>query len=82
MPVAVTAEVVEQKVVETLATFGPEPGQITRDATFESLDVDSLDVVELAQVVDEEFGVSLKGDDMKGIRTVGDAIELVVARAE
>jgi acyl carrier protein len=81
MPVAVTSEAVEDKVVETLATFGPEPEQITRDATFESLDVDSLDLVELAQVVDEEFGVSLKGDDMKGIRTVGDAIELVVTRA-
>ena len=80
MPVAVIPELVEQKVVETLATFGPEPDQITRDATFESLDIDSLDLVELAQVVDEEFGVALKGDDMKGIRTVGDAIELVVAR--
>jgi acyl carrier protein len=81
MPVAVTPDAVEEKVVETIATFGPEPAQINRDATFESLDVDSLDLVELAQVIEEEFGVALKGDDVKDIKTVGEAIDLVVSRA-
>jgi acyl carrier protein len=81
MPVAVTPDAVEDKVVETIATFGPAPAEITRDATFESLDVDSLDIVELAQVIEEEFGVALKGDDVKDIKTVGEAIDLVVSRA-
>ena len=81
MPVAVTHQSVEEKVVETLATFGPDPAQIEREATFESLDVDSLDIVELAQVIEEEFGVVLKGDDVKDIKTVGEAIDLVVSRA-
>ena len=42
-------------------------------ATFEELDIDSLDLVELAQVVEEEYGVVLKGEDMKDLKTVGDA---------
>ena len=50
---SVTSEQVESRVVETLASFGPDESQITRDATFEELDIDSLDLVELAQVVED-----------------------------
>jgi acyl carrier protein len=78
---AVTTEQVETRVVETLASFGPDADQITRGSTFEELDIDSLDLVELAQVVEDEFGVVLKGDDMKDLKTVGDSIDLIVDRA-
>jgi acyl carrier protein len=77
----ITPEAVEARVVEALVSFGPDVEQVTRDATFEELDVDSLDLVELAQIVEDEYGVELKGDDMKALKTVGDAIDLVVARA-
>jgi acyl carrier protein len=79
---AVTTEQVESRVVEALASFGPDPAQITRDSTFEELDIDSLDLVELAQIVEDEYGVVLKGEDMKELGTVGDAIDLIVAKAE
>ena len=78
---ATTQEAVEARIVEALASFGPDADQITREATFEELDIDSLDLVELAQIVEDEYGVELKGDDMKNMKTVGDAIEIVVARA-
>ena len=78
----VTTEQVESRVIETLASFGPDRSQITREATFEELDIDSLDLVELAQVVEDDYGVVLKGEDMKELKTVGDAIDLIVARAE
>ena len=81
MAVAVTPQAVEEKVVETIASFGPDQDEVTRDATFEALDVDSLDLVELAQVVEDDFGIALKGDDVKDIKTVGEAIDLVVSRA-
>jgi acyl carrier protein len=77
----ITTEQVETRVVETLASFGPDASQITRDATFESLDIDSLDLVELAQVIEDEYGVVLKGEDMKDLKTVGDAIDLIVSKA-
>jgi acyl carrier protein len=78
---SVTTEQVETRVIETLASFGPDQSQITRGATFEELDIDSLDLVELAQVVEEEYGVVLKGEDMKELKTVGDAVDVIVARA-
>ena len=77
----VTTEQVEQVVVKALEEFGADAGDITRDATFETLDIDSLDLAELAQIVEEEFGVELKSDDIKSIKTVGAAIDLVAARA-
>ena len=77
-----TTEQVESRVIETLASFGPDISLITRDATFEELDIDSLDLVELAQVVEDDYGVILKGEDMKELKTVGQAIDLIVSRAE
>ena len=68
-------------VVDALPQFGAEPSEITREATFEDLDVDSLDLAELSQIIEDEYGVKLKGDDVGKIKTVGDAIDLVVSRA-
>jgi acyl carrier protein len=79
---AVTTQQVETRVVEALASFGADPDQITRESTFEELDVDSLDLVELAQIVEDEYGVVLKGEDMKELQTVGDAVDLIVSRAD
>ena len=81
MPATITAEQVETVVYDALVELGPTRDQLTRDATFESLDVDSLDLAELSQVVEEHFGVRLKGDDVAQIKTVGDALDLIVARA-
>ncbi|MDQ6842535.1 MAG: acyl carrier protein [Actinomycetota bacterium] len=78
----VTNEQVEARVIETLASFGPDADQITRESTFQELDIDSLDLVELAQVVEDEYGVVLKGEDMKDLRTVGDAVDLIASRAQ
>jgi acyl carrier protein len=81
MATAVTTEAVEERVFKALEEMGAESSQLRRDATFEDLDVDSLDLVELAQVVEDEFGVQLEGEDVKDLKTVGDAIDLVVARS-
>ena len=77
----VTSQQVETRVVEALASFGPDQDKIARTSTFEELDIDSLDLVELAQIVEDEYGVVLKGEDMKGLETVGDAIDLIAGRA-
>ncbi len=74
-------ETVEKVVREALPQFGVEPDDITREATFEDLDVDSLDLAELSQIIEEEFGVALKGEDVAKIKTVGEAVDLVVSRS-
>lgn len=81
MATTATPEAVEEKIVDAIVELGAERDEINRDATFESLDVDSLDIVELSQVIEDEFGVELKGEDAQKLETVGDAIDLVVARA-
>jgi acyl carrier protein len=81
MATAVTDQEVENTLYEAMAETGADRSALSRDASFEELDVDSLDLVELAQVVEDEFGVELKGEDIKDLRTVGQAIDLVVARA-
>jgi len=82
MPATATPDQVEQTITDELAKLGPEPEEITRDATFEALDVDSLDLVEMAQIIDDEFGVTLTGNDVKDITTVGQLVDLVIGRAQ
>jgi len=72
---------IETTVFEALETFGAEPTAINREAGFEELDVDSLDLAELAQIVEDKYGVSITSDDMKSIKTVGDVLDLIAARA-
>jgi acyl carrier protein len=81
MEAGVTTDRVEQVIFDGLAEVGAERDQISREATFDSLDVDSLDLVEVSQIVEDEFGVELEGDDIKDLKTVGDVVDLVVARS-
>ena len=81
MPTA-NKEQIEERMTEALVSFGAEKEQIKRDATWESLDVDSLDLVELAQIVEEEYGVKMKEEDMTEMKTVGDAVDFVAERAK
>jgi acyl carrier protein len=78
---SITPEAVEKTIADALPQFGVDPSEISREASFEELEVDSLDLAEISQIIEEEYGVQLKGDDMKWIETVGDAIDLVVSRA-
>jgi|GEM_PF-407589 len=77
----VSSDNVEKTIYDGLVELGTERGDLSREATLESLDVDSLDLVELAQIVEDEYGVELKGDDVKDVKTVGEVIDLVVAKA-
>ena len=80
MPTQVSTDNVEKVVFDGLAELGADRDSISREATLEALDVDSLDLVELAQIVEDEFGVELGADDVKDLKTVGDAVDLIVAK--
>jgi acyl carrier protein len=72
---------IEKVIYDALETFGAEPTQFSSEATFEELDVDSLDLSELSQIVEEQLSVSIKSSDVEQLRTVGDVIALVIARS-
>ena len=75
-----TTSAIETTVMESLKTFGAKAEDVTRDATWEAIDVDSLDLAELAQVVEDEHGVKMQGDDMNDIKTVGEAIDFITEK--
>jgi acyl carrier protein len=76
----VSPQVVEDAVYEAIEQLGPERKDIRREATFEELDLDSLDLVEIAQVVEEKWGVEFDPQDFGDVKTVGEAIDLVLAK--
>ena len=80
MSITVTTEDIQSRLTEALIEFGADAATISPDAEFAELDVDSLDLVEMAQIVEEEWGVEIKTEDMKELHTFGQAIDLVAAR--
>ena len=72
---------IEKVITDSLVTFGADADQISRDAELSALDIDSLDLAELSQIIEEQFGVELTSADVAEIKTVGDAVDLVAERA-
>ena len=75
-----TKDQIQHTVFTALEQFGADPSALRRDATLEELDVDSLDLVELAQVIEDEYKVEVTSQDVQNVRTVGDVIDLVASR--
>jgi len=58
---------------------------ITLDATFTSLDADSLALIELVEALEEDLGertvgFSIDDEDLEDLKTVREAVDYVVAR--
>ena len=72
---------IETKVTQIICEqLSVEESQVTPDASFqESLNADSLDIVELIMALEEGFGIEIPDDDAEKIRTVGDAIRYIQA---
>lgn len=73
---------VQEFVFKSLVSFGPEPEEVSSEATLESLDIDSLDITELGQLVEEKYGVRLKPQDFEDVSTVGEAVNVIVAKVQ
>ncbi len=59
--------------------FGIDEDSITMDTNIlEDLEADSLDIVELSMAMETEFNLDeMQEEDLKGLRTVGDLVDLV-----
>ena len=65
-----------EKVVQIIAeTRDMDPAEITRETTFDAMELDSLDVVEVIMAIEEAFGITIDGADE--LRTVGELVDLV-----
>jgi acyl carrier protein len=73
-------EALEARVIDALVEFGEEREGLTAQSRFADLDVDSLDLVELAQIIEDEYEIEVQDSDLDKIETVNDVVELVSAR--
>jgi len=80
----VETEQIEERVRKILAENLSVPeDDITTESRFqEDLDADSLDLVEAVLALEEEFGVSIPEQEMEGVKTVGQAVNLVQSKLD
>jgi acyl carrier protein len=73
---------IQAKVRKILAANLSVPeDSISMDSRFqEDLDADSLDLVEAVLALEEEFNVTIPEEEMEGVKTVGEAITVVLAK--
>jgi acyl carrier protein len=77
MSVPTNTEVLQAIREELDAIKVPGALEATEDQTWQDLDVDSLDLVELVKALEDRFGVVIADGRLKAIKTVGDAVALV-----
>lgn len=72
---------VYDKIVEMLdEKFGISRDEVSREASFEELDLDSLDLVEFSMAAEDELGVKITDDEAAELKTVGDAVTLLESK--
>ncbi|HHX77406.1 MAG TPA: acyl carrier protein [Firmicutes bacterium] len=69
------------KKVKSLVSeqLGVDESEITLDTSFDSLDADSLDIVELVMALEEEFDLEISDEEVEKIKTVGDVVNYIEA---
>jgi acyl carrier protein len=51
--------------------------EVTMETSFEDLDADSLDIVELIMALEEEFGIEIPDEDAEKLTSVGEAVKYI-----
>lgn len=68
-----------EQLEQVISEYKPvEPGSLTAETTFESLQLDSLDLVDMAMACEDTFGVTVEVNE--NLKTVGDLIAIVEAK--
>lgn len=82
MSVAMTKEEIFDRVREILVnTFELDSDDILPTAhLIDDLDLDSIDAIDLAVDLERETSLSLKEDELRGVRIVQDVVDLIHRR--
>lgn len=66
------------EIIEELSQItGIDRKSLTPDATLQDLDIDSLDLVEFKQIVEDRYDLLLERQDFTNVATVGQALDAV-----
>ncbi len=67
---------VENRVLRLIAdNQRKDVSLVTIDSTFEALNIDSMDAVNIVFAIENEFNVNVPDEEMKNIRSVRDIVE-------
>ncbi len=69
----------ERAMLTLIAEQIHSPVALTRDTLIETLDIDSLDMVEIAQTVYDDFGIRIEAQAVHEAATLGDILDAVTA---
>lgn len=65
-----------EKIAEIIADkMDMDVADITMDATFESLEIDSLDMVEIVMDIENEFDISI--EEAENLKSVADLVNFI-----
>ena len=66
---------IESRIIELVAkTKGVPASNVGIDSTFEELQIDSLDKINLSFAVEEMFSIEIPDDSLNSLKTVGDVV--------
>jgi acyl carrier protein len=73
---------IEDRVRKVLAEqLAVDESQVTPQARFaEDLNADSLDLTEAVLALEDEMGIEIPEEEMEGVKTVGQAVDLVASK--
>ena len=76
-------EIVEKVNEFLIDEFELEEDQLSPEANLkETLEIDSLDYVDLVVIIERNFGFKVKGEDFARIKTLQDFYEYIIAHAQ
>jgi acyl carrier protein len=66
---------IESRIIELVArTKNMPPADVKMDSTFDELQIDSLDKINLSFAVEEMFSVEIPDESLNSLKTVGDVV--------
>ena len=73
----------DEQIISDLAVIinevaGVDQAKVSADKSFlDDLEVDSLSMVEVVMAAEDKFGVKIPDEEVKNLRTVGDAVSFI-----
>lgn len=74
---------ITEKVAEIASdVLGVNIEDVTEETTFDDLDADSLDRLQLVTAMEDEFGLEIDDDKLLAINSVADAVDAIESAQE
>ena len=73
------SEVLEKVIAAVVDTLSADADAVTEETTFEELDADSFDMLELLTTLEDEFDATVDDEKVADITTIGAAVDAILA---